>query len=107
MEAIRVARPASESIYFDSADSGYKFLTDAPKPFPDIIFLDLNMPGPNGKEFLQKIRSLSYLTHIPVIIYPTSDVCKDKTDLLKLGSNGFLTKVRNFNSSCEKLGILI
>ena len=107
MEAVRVARPASESIYFDSADSSYKFLTDAAKPFPDIIFLDLDMLGRNGKEFLQKIRSLSYLNHIPVIIFPTSDVYKDKTDLLKLGSNGFLTKVRNLNSRCEKLGILI
>lgn len=106
-EAVKVASPASEMICFDNAEAGIKFLTALNTLLPDIIFLDLNMPRLKGKEFLQKIRSLSFLNHIPVIIYTTSDVYKDKTDSLKYGANGFLTKPRNFHSLCEKLGALI
>lgn len=45
---------------------------------PDIIFLDLNMPGKNGKECLNVIRSNHTFDKLPIIIYSTSN---EKTDI--------------------------
>ena len=45
---------------------------------PDIIFLDLNMPGKNGKECLNTIRANHIFDNLPIIIYSTSN---EKTDI--------------------------
>jgi CheY-like chemotaxis protein len=57
---------------------------------PDLILLDLKMPGLQGDSFLKFVRQLR--ADLPVIIvsgYLTPDLVKD---LLQLGANGFITK---------------
>jgi len=66
-----------------------------PPPVPDIIFLDLNMPGIDGYEVLQCIKNSDY-SHIPVIIFSTSgdlniiDKCK------RLGADYYASKPASF-----------
>ena len=45
---------------------------------PDLIFLDLNMPKMNGKQFLKELKSEPNLQDIPVVIYTTSSAKTDK-----------------------------
>ena len=59
---------------------------------PDIIFLDINMAGMNGKECLKVIRSQEQFDHIPVIILTTSDYESDITDTFQSGANLFVVK---------------
>ncbi len=59
---------------------------------PDYIFLDLNMPRINGIQLLTEIKKISYLQHIPVVIYSTSSHPKDKEATLGLGAAAFITK---------------
>lgn len=59
---------------------------------PDCIFLDLNMPGLNGKECLPEIKKIPRLAGVPIIIYTTSSMQKDRNETLKLGAADFLTK---------------
>ncbi|MBS0028771.1 response regulator [Chitinophaga sp. 22321] len=59
---------------------------------PDLIFLDLNMPRVDGKQFLAEIQRISHLKHIPVIIYSTSSHESDKKETRELGAVYFLTK---------------
>ena len=59
---------------------------------PDCIFLDLNMPGLNGKECLPQIKKIPRLAGVPVIIYTTSSAQKDRLETLELGASDFLTK---------------
>lgn len=40
--------------------------------FPDILFLDLNMPRKSGLECLKEIKTIDRLKHLPVIIFSTS-----------------------------------
>jgi len=42
------------------------------KNLPDIILLDLNMPGNDGFECLRAIKEMPVARHIPVIIYSTA-----------------------------------
>ncbi|MBA2745906.1 MAG: response regulator [Flavisolibacter sp.] len=59
---------------------------------PDCIFLDLNMPRMNGRQFLKALKSTAILKNIPVIVYTTSSSLKNKEEMTNLGAAYFLTK---------------
>ncbi len=65
--------------------------------FPDIIFLDLNMPLMNGQQFLREMRSTETLKKIPVIILSTT--CNPVTmhEARNLGANQFMIKPNRFD----------
>lgn len=59
---------------------------------PDIIFLDINMPGMNGWKCLEKLKSTKSYRDIPVIIYTTSSLKRDVAIALDSGAHCFITK---------------
>lgn len=59
---------------------------------PDLIFLDLNMPVMDGRQFLLHIKQESTYSDIPVIIYSTSSSEEDKAFALKNNAALFMTK---------------
>ena len=61
-------------------------------PRPRLIFLDLNMPRMNGREFLRAFRSDSSFNDIPVVVFSTSEYERDKESCFALGANDFVTK---------------
>ncbi|MBC9934013.1 response regulator [Chitinophaga qingshengii] len=74
---------------------------------PDLIFLDLNMPRIDGKQFLAEIRQIAHLRHIPVIIYTTSSHESDKKETRALGASYFITKPNSLHELNQLLkGIL-
>nr|WP_295873542.1 response regulator [uncultured Chitinophaga sp.] len=74
---------------------------------PDLIFLDLNMPRVDGKQFLAELRQIAHLRHIPVIIYTTSSHESDKKETRALGASYFITKPNSLHELNQLLkGIL-
>lgn len=65
---------------------------DSTCPMPDLILLDLNMPGIGGKEFLRRIKEDSALDTIPVVILTTSDSEQDILATYKLHASGYIKK---------------
>ncbi len=61
-------------------------------PWPDLILLDLNMPGMGGKEFLRNVKADETLFDIPVVIVSTSDAESDIEDTYKLHAAGYVQK---------------
>ncbi len=64
---------------------------------PDLILLDLNLPGKDGREVLAEIKEDPDLKRIPVVILTVS---KDEEDVLKtynLHANCFITKPIDLN----------
>src|SRR4051812_13091602 len=47
---------------------------------PDYIFVDLNMPKMNGKEFIKKLRQDDAFDSIKIIIYSTSNLREDEVE---------------------------
>jgi CheY-like chemotaxis protein len=88
---------ANDLYIVDSGEEALDFLyhrgnySNGP-PRPDLILLDLNMPGMGGKECLRQIKSDDRLRVIPVNILTTSDSDKDILDSYKLHANGYLKK---------------
>ncbi len=61
-------------------------------PRPDLILLDLNMPGMGGKEFLRQIKDDEDFDTIPVVILTTSDSDRDVMESYKLHAAGYVKK---------------
>jgi CheY-like chemotaxis protein len=59
---------------------------------PDFIFIDLNMPGLNGFQCLEKIKAYQAFSNIPVIIYSTSAENFYSARAKALGAAAFITK---------------
>ena len=59
---------------------------------PDIILLDLNMPGKDGREVLKEIKADPQLRRIPVVILTTSQADQDILHSYDLGANCYITK---------------
>lgn len=66
-------------------------LLELEKATPDLIILDLNLPGMSGFEFLKKLRSESD-KNIPVIITSARDADEDIINGLGFGADEFVTK---------------
>jgi CheY-like chemotaxis protein len=66
-------------------------------PFPDLLLLDLKMPGTNGFDVLQWVRQQDDETaRLCVIVLTTSDAITDINRAYILGANSFLTKPLEF-----------
>ncbi|HUW56259.1 MAG TPA: response regulator [Planctomycetota bacterium] len=64
--------------------------TDAPRP--DLILLDLNLPGKDGREVLAEIKADETLRRIPVVILTTSKAEEDILKTYDLHANCYITK---------------
>jgi CheY-like chemotaxis protein len=62
----------------------------------DLIFLDLNMPGMNGQQFLTEIKKNDTLRHIPVIVLSTSSHTSMIREARELGAQDFFSKPDKF-----------
>lgn len=76
----------------DSGEDALDFLSDEKTPEPDLILLDLRMPGMGGKEFLRRIKEDDQLKKIPVVILTTSDSEQDIQDCYALQAGGYVKK---------------
>ena len=64
---------------------------------PDLIFVDINMPLMNGKQFLRECNMLDGIKTIPVIILTTSSDKNSIEETMKLGARDYITKPDRFS----------
>ena len=84
---LSVVTKGEEALAFLRREGGY---TDA--PLPNLILLDLNLPGLSGQEVLQEIKNDKNLKFIPVVILTTSNSDKDILKSYNLGANCYVRK---------------
>jgi DNA-binding response OmpR family regulator len=72
---------------------------------PDIVFLDVSMPGPNGLVALRKIRAICSREKIKtrILILSARNTEQDFDNALVYGADGYLTKPINKQELFEKL----
>lgn len=62
------------------------------EPLPNLVFLDLNLPGTDGREVLSAIKQDEQLKIIPVVVLTTSSNPKDVETCYRYGANSYLLK---------------
>lgn len=102
IEALKKISP--EVICYEARDGieGFKILHSLITP-PAAIFLDVNMPKMNGKQFLMELGRISAFRSIPVFMYSTSNDCQEQSEYISMGAKGFLMKRSSFAQICETL----
>lgn len=66
-------------------------------PLPNLILLDLKMPGIDGFEVLRQIKSAPILKRLPVIILTSSKEEGDRALSYDIGANSYLVKPVSFD----------
>jgi CheY-like chemotaxis protein len=74
---------------------------------PDIVFLDLNMPKMNGREFLVEFKKCPGLGTIPVYIFSTSAHRETIESMKRLGAKDYITKPDTFGGLVDILSSVL
>ncbi|MDO8421266.1 MAG: PleD family two-component system response regulator [Parvibaculum sp.] len=77
------------------AASGPEAIEIATRELPDIILLDVMMPGMDGFEVCRRLKAAPATEHIPIVMVTALDQSKDRVQGLEAGADDFLTKPVN------------
>jgi two-component system alkaline phosphatase synthesis response regulator PhoP len=99
-----------EGYVVETADNGDDAIIKSLQFQPEIMFLDVMMPGKNGYEVCQEIRRSPLLKNIYIIILSAKGWDIDRAKALSVGANEFMSKpfsprdvVSKINQICEGL----
>ncbi len=83
--------------YFDviTAKDGYECLEQARARKPDLILLDVMMPGMDGFECCRQMKQDADISHIPVVMVTALSEPSDRVQGLEAGADDFITKPIN------------
>jgi CheY-like chemotaxis protein len=77
-----------------------------PDPEPDLVLLDLNLPGFDGWQVLDAIKSDAELCRLPVVVLTTSRRDEDIARTYQVGANTYFQKPEDFAAYGELVSLL-
>lgn len=95
-ETLEVSKILHELFHVETGTAALEFLRnegayeDAPKP--DMMLLDLNLPGMDGREVLAVVKQDPELRRIPVVVLTSSQAEEDVVRSYNLHANAYVTK---------------
>ncbi len=94
---VRLLEAKLSAEYFDvvTAMNGLDALDAVQRTKPDIVLLDVMMPGIDGIEVCKRIKSNPLSQHIPIVMVTALDQPEDRIRGLEAGADDFLTKPVN------------
>lgn len=97
VEALKEAKVRNTIHVVYDGESAMEFLRDPKRRRPDLILLDLNLPGMDGREVLAEIKGDPRLSIIPVVVLTTSHAEEDILRTYRLHANCYITKPVDLN----------
>ncbi|MCA9872163.1 MAG: response regulator [Anaerolineales bacterium] len=69
--------------------SGFEYLQSH---IPDLILMDIHLPGMDGYTMTRQLRQLEQFTHVPIITLTANVTKEDQEESQQAGANGFIQK---------------
>jgi len=96
-EALRDAGMGDELVYANDGNTALELL-QAEGPLPQLVLLDLNLPGISGHEVLDRVRSDPRLTQLPIVVLTTSGAPRDIAYAYAHRANAYVRKPNGFEA---------
>ncbi|UQN08629.1 response regulator [Deinococcus sp. QL22] len=94
-------------VTYQSGEAALKAMQMPRAVCPDILLLDINMPGISGFEVLKTIKADEHLKLIPVVMLTTSVAAEDIVQAYSLLANSYLVKSTHFSSFVQQIESLV
>jgi DNA-binding response OmpR family regulator len=92
MRALVVINLEAEGFEVTTAEDGFSALEKAERLHPDLIVLDVMMPGRDGLDVLQELRKRPAVAAIPVVLLTAKATDADVWEGWKAGADYYMTK---------------
>ncbi|MDR0951147.1 MAG: response regulator [Candidatus Ancillula sp.] len=92
---------------FESGDIFIEKINSGEINVPDLVLLDIMMPGSNGLEILNQCKSDDRLKNIPVIIVSARNETAEKAIYLESGAVDYVTKPFDFDDLRQRVMVCI
>lgn len=79
-----------------NGDTLFEWLDENKNALPDVILSDLNMPGKNGYDVINEVKSNPRYSHIPVVITSTSSTKTIIDRCISFGAADYIVKPETF-----------
>lgn len=79
------------------AYEGNEAMRKSKAEIPDLIILDLMLPGMDGYEVCSRLKKDAHTGNIPIIMLTARDEVRDKVEGLEIGADDYVTKPFNLN----------
>jgi CheY-like chemotaxis protein len=96
-EALRDAGLAEELIYANDGQEALDMLNSG-GPLPQLMLLDLNLPGVSGHEVLNRVRNDPRLAELPIVVLTTSLSPQDVAFAYAHRANAYVRKPNGFDA---------
>ncbi|MBB5376388.1 CheY-like chemotaxis protein [Deinococcus metalli] len=90
-----------------SGERALNFLRELDTALPDVMLLDLNMPGLHGFDVLAQMKDDPRLALIPVVILSTSGNAGDVQQAYTLHASSYLVKDHDFASFARQIDAFV
>lgn len=91
---IRVTSSGEEALDYLFGEG--EFANRELNPIPDLLLLDLKMPGIDGFEVLRRVKETPVLKRLPVVVLTSSNEEQDRSLSYDCGANSYLVKPVSF-----------
>jgi CheY-like chemotaxis protein len=105
-ETLKTSSLSAKLTLFENGEQLLHFLKVSEQK-PDIIFLDLRMPGLDGKECLKQIREDLSFSQTPIVIFTCTEYIDDIHETYKHGANLYVPKNVFEKNSTEALKMIV
>src|ERR1051325_2655998 len=88
-----------------SGEEALSITRDAKKPAPDLILMDIHLPGMDGLSVVRQMKTDSRTQRVPILALTAHAMRGDKDRFLDAGCDGYISKpidVKTFLSSIEQ-----
>ena len=89
------------------SQSPFKGLELAESEKPDLLLVDMNMPGMNGLEVVRKVRAIPHLSQIPIVMFTAESDIENKRLGFQVGVDDYILKPTEPGELIERVESLL